>query len=198
MFEKYDGVRAFWHPAERTFYSRYGKPFVLPPQITEAMPPNIVLDGELWCVDFSYSLKRGVLIPRARRFGRENFQEAMKLAHRSDITTVDWTSFKYMIFDAPEIGSAYQDRYTRLGTHVALVQILLIISSEKHLSMWPCEHIQLAPRERCRGTEHLEEYFQDIIDRGGEGIILRDPTAPFQAGRCPGYLKHKVIATALS
>jgi len=39
---------------------------------------------------------------------------------------------------------------------------------------------------------HFERYFQDIIDKGGEGIILRDPRAPFQPGRSPGYLKHKV------
>ena len=39
---------------------------------------------------------------------------------------------------------------------------------------------------------HLEAYLQDIMDQGGEGIILRDPSAPFVAGRCPGYLKHKV------
>ena len=30
------------------------------------------------------------------------------------------------------------------------------------------------------------------MDVGGEGIILRDPAAPYQPGRSPGYLKHKV------
>lgn len=39
---------------------------------------------------------------------------------------------------------------------------------------------------------HLETFFQDIVDKGGEGIILRDPTATLQPGRAPGYLKHKV------
>ena len=40
--------------------------------------------------------------------------------------------------------------------------------------------------------KHLDEIFQDIMARGGEGIILRDPSAFYQAGRSPGYLKHKV------
>ena len=44
----------------------------------------------------------------------------------------------------------------------------------------------------CQGTDHLEKIFQDIMDKGGEGIILRDPTSPFEAGRSRGYLKHKV------
>ena len=50
--------------------------------------------------------------------------------------------------------------------------------------------------EECKDEAHLESFFQDIIDGGGEGIILRDPQAPYQAGRSQGYLKHKVtIAT---
>ena len=44
----------------------------------------------------------------------------------------------------------------------------------------------------CKGTDHLEKIFQDIMDQGGEGIILRDPSSPFEAGRSRGYLKHKV------
>jgi ATP-dependent DNA ligase len=38
----------------------------------------------------------------------------------------------------------------------------------------------------------MEQFLQDIIDEGGEGIILRDPLAPNQSGRSPGFLKHKV------
>jgi len=44
----------------------------------------------------------------------------------------------------------------------------------------------------CHGLPHLEEILQDIMDKGGEGIILRDPKTPLQPGRGHGYLKHKV------
>jgi DNA ligase 1 len=54
-------------------------------------------------------------------------------------------------------------------------------------------YIELAQTEVCKDTEHLERFFQDIIDKGGEGIILRDPSAPYQPGRAHGYLKHKVF-----
>jgi len=47
MFEKYDGVRGFWNPKKKAFFSRYGKQFSLPENIVESMPP-ISLDGELW------------------------------------------------------------------------------------------------------------------------------------------------------
>ena len=48
IFEKYDGVRAFWNPQKRAFYSRFGKQFDMPQEIVDAMPTNTFLDGELW------------------------------------------------------------------------------------------------------------------------------------------------------
>lgn len=39
---------------------------------------------------------------------------------------------------------------------------------------------------------HLEAEFQSILDKGGEGIILRDPNETYTPGRSPGFLKHKV------
>lgn len=44
---------------------------------------------------------------------------------------------------------------------------------------------------------HLDTFLQNILDNGGEGVILRDPTAPYQPGRATGYLKHKVRLPSL-
>ena len=44
----------------------------------------------------------------------------------------------------------------------------------------------------CKDIQHLESFFQDVIDKGGEGVILRDPMGLWQPGRSAGYLKHKV------
>lgn len=59
------------------------------------------------------------------------------------------------------------------------------------------EYLDIAPREECRSVMHMESFFQDIIDKGGEGIILRDPLAPLQPGRSAGFLKHKVLPTSV-
>lgn len=49
MFEKYDGVRGFWNPLKRAFYSRSGVKFDhFPREIVDSMPDDIFLDGELW------------------------------------------------------------------------------------------------------------------------------------------------------
>lgn len=50
MFEKYDGVRGFWNPTKKVFFSRTGKRIAIPTKITDAMPTNIFLDGELWYI----------------------------------------------------------------------------------------------------------------------------------------------------
>ncbi|MCL6579459.1 MAG: hypothetical protein K6T73_08765, partial [Candidatus Bathyarchaeota archaeon] len=53
--------------------------------------------------------------------------------------------------------------------------------------------IEVAPKQICTGIDHMQQFLQDIIDKGGEGIILRDPLSPYQSGRSPGFLKHKVV-----
>ena len=60
-----------------------------------------------------------------------------------------------------------------------------------------CKFIGIAEKVVCQGNEHLESFFQDVIDKGGEGIILRDPQALLQPGRSPSYLKHKVLSLLL-
>ena len=53
--------------------------------------------------------------------------------------------------------------------------------------------LEVAQKAVCSGTTHLEQFYQDVVDKGGEGVILRDPLEFLQSGRSPGYLKHKVI-----
>ena len=68
----------------------------------------------------------------------------------------------------------------------------------EHLKEHPCKFIGIAEKQVCRDTAHFESYFQDVIDKGGEGIILRDPQSLLQSGRSAGYLKHKVLIYFLS
>ena len=59
------------------------------------------------------------------------------------------------------------------------------------------EYFKVAPKEICKDTQHLEKFLQDVIDKGGEGIILRDPAGLYTPGRSQGFLKHKVIRSFL-
>jgi DNA ligase-1 len=53
--------------------------------------------------------------------------------------------------------------------------------------------LQIAEKQICKDVDHMQQFLQDIVDMGGEGIILRDPLCPYQPGRSSGFLKHKVI-----
>ena len=114
MFEKYDGVRAFWNPDKKVFYSRQGRKFFLPPHIIEGLP-DIFLGGELWYVIFSL-LDHSLIFPI--RFGRDRFQEALKISNRIDSSQIDWKNFKYMAFDSPSHRGSYEQRYNFLGKKI--------------------------------------------------------------------------------
>jgi len=51
----------------------------------------------------------------AFRFGRDNFQEAMKISVRAESPKIDWTKFKFMVFDMPNHKGTYAERYAALG-----------------------------------------------------------------------------------
>lgn len=63
IFEKYDGVRAFWNPKKKAFYSRHGKRFSsFPEEIIDSMPDDIFLDGELWYLSAATDLPTSLII----------------------------------------------------------------------------------------------------------------------------------------
>ena len=70
--------------------------------------------------------------------------------------------------------------------------LICIRNLESRLGQQKREFLELAPKVECTDVPHLETLFQNIVDKGGEGIILRDPNANYHQGRSPGYLKHKV------
>lgn len=125
MFEKYDGVRGFWNPSKRTFYSRQGTPFDIPQEIVDSMPNDLFLDGELWyalnpTTSYSHISSKSYSLLFSFRFGRGSFQEALKLATRKFTAHVEWSKFKYMVFDAPNQNMPYSQRYALLGTPLFL------------------------------------------------------------------------------
>ena len=148
------------------------------------MPQDLFLDGEFW-------------------FGRESFQEASKISSRKISSQIDWSGFRYMVFDVPLDKGTYQERYAKLGTSTIIT--ILISPNNLFIFYYTVEQIdsedhpfiKVAPRTICAGVQHLQEFFQDVIDKGGEGLILRDPTSPYVPGRSPGYLKHKVTSPYL-
>lgn len=47
IFEKYDGIRAIWHPLLRILYSRWAKPLRVPYYVLDTFTSYLWLDGEI-------------------------------------------------------------------------------------------------------------------------------------------------------
>jgi DNA ligase-1 len=41
------------------------------------------------------------------------------------------------------------------------------------------------------GKSHLKEFFEQVISKGGEGVMLREPQSLYKAGRSPSLRKFK-------
>lgn len=50
MIEKYDGIRAFWSPADKQLLSRSGRKLLVPLTILNEtfLPISFWVDGEIW------------------------------------------------------------------------------------------------------------------------------------------------------
>jgi DNA ligase-1 len=51
--------------------------------------------------------------------------------------------------------------------------------------------VRVVDTEKCKGREHLKEYFDKIIAKGGEGVMLREPQSLYKAGRSNSLRKFK-------
>ncbi len=98
--------------------------------------------------------------------------------------------FKYMVFDGPQLQGNFEERYLQL-------QRILSPNRSKSNSNQGA-YCELAPLIECRGRDHLEEVFQDIVRNKGEGVMLRKPQSPYVAGRTDALLKKKVVLIAPS
>lgn len=87
----------------------------MPQHVLDSMPEDLFLDGEFWYALLQY-IQAVIDLRTVTRFGRDNFQEAMKLAYRMEEGNIDWSKFKYMVFDAPNHSGTYQERYAHLGS----------------------------------------------------------------------------------
>ena len=51
--------------------------------------------------------------------------------------------------------------------------------------------VKLVERVKCKGPEHLKEFFDSIVKKNGEGVILREPGSLYENGRSQGLKKYK-------
>ena len=112
--------------------------------------------------------------------GRKMFQQTTSIV-RSGAQSDEWKQVTYVVFDAPE-------REGRLrGSHRA---------REKVLKKAEAPHARALEHVACNGIDHLREELARVEALGGEGLMLRQPSSPYEVGRSTTLLKVKTFHDA--
>ena len=177
MSEKFDGFRARYQGegSNKAFVSRANKVFSgVPDWFLLAMPPNKNLDGELWV-------------------GRENF-EAMGVVRRTkNKNPEEWVPVKYVVYDMPDVEGTFHERLKSLKRLVNTTRKRWEII-RKDLPEPYCNlesPLVLAEQIKIKSHEHLDKFYKDIIDNGGEGVMIKDPNSLYEDKRSDKLLKVK-------
>ena len=85
-----------------------------------------------------------------------------------------WKQIYFMVFDLPNSKEEYEKRIFEL----------------KKLK-FP-NHVNIVDIQKCKGRDHLQEYLQEILECGGEGIMLNQPNSFYISTRTNSLLKIKV------
>lgn len=107
--------------------------------------------------------------------GRGRFQETSGYARRQDQGEY-WRDIKFMVFDAPTFLGGFERR----------------MEAVKSLKLRnPTSMITVVDQVVCRGMAHLQAFLNEVEDRGGEGLMLRQAGSEYERGRSMTLLKVK-------
>jgi hypothetical protein len=145
------------------FTSRNGKPKEYPFDTT-TWNKSIIYDGE-------------VLNPV--NAGNKHFAESSGLANRRGLTGKE--KLHYFVYDIIDIEKPFKERYRilsenrDLGPNASIIQNLATLYVSHDLD----------------DNKVLDVIFDEIVAKGGEGIMLRDPDAVYQHKRTRALIKRK-------
>ena len=103
------------------------------------------------------------------------FQETASITSRQQ-PHEGWQRLSYNIFEVPGAPGGLQARLERL---------------REYLAAHPVPHLHIIPQQRCRDTAALQAFLSEVVEAGGEGVVLRRPDTPYETGRSANALKVK-------
>ena len=174
--EKLDGYRA--QTVGEEIISRNGNKYYAPEWFLNAMKIDgklVNMDGELFA-------------------GRENFQD-MGVVRRKKPSPTDWLPIKFYVFDIPNLEDlSFYDRYQMLEKIVDKItdswSNFQKDNTEFKTVTCPvvlCKHAQLGTIDK------VKEFYKSVLDKGGEGIMLKNPESNYKDGRTYDLLKYKPV-----
>jgi DNA ligase-1 len=161
--EKYDGVRAVYLGGKR-FVTAKGDPIVVPSWFLDQFPPNIPLDGELY-------------------LGPELFNEVSGLVRQKRSLPEDWRQVVYHVFDMPVFSNSLPVEgkgYKELDFETRQLLLGRLIPSE-------LPNLKLVEQRLVDSEDDFEAFYQEVIKRKGEGVILTPAHSLYQPGKRSSY-----------
>lgn len=123
---------------------------------------------------FLAALPRDIPLDGELWIGYGKFEETVSTV-RSETPDHGWKRVHFMVFDAPQAKGMFEER----------MQFLRGTLKEGN------EFVRVVAQQRCEGVAHLLSERDRIVNRGGEGVMLRQPESAYQRGRSPTLLKVK-------
>ena len=88
-----------------------------------------------------------------------------------------WENVVFQVFDTIDTSLPFEERQEQLTQ----------LKSKMEMN----NKVRIIPMIKCKNEEHLQHYFDTIIKKGGEGIILREPNSMYTPGRSYSMRKYK-------
>ena len=110
--------------------------------------------------------------------GRGQFESLAGIVRKAEPQEDEWRQIKYMIFELPDVPGTFAERAQRIREIVAKAQWHQLVAVEQ---------IRIADRAA------LKKKLDEVVRRGGEGLMLHLADAPYVTGRSDVLLKLKLL-----
>lgn len=125
-----------------------------------------VFNAPAW---FTKGLPKGIMLDGELWGGRGLFSKTVgKVRARQG----DWSTIRFMIFDTPADGE-FTERYNNIS------------------ALGLPYHCGIVEHTECKSEAHLNEFLNSILEKNGEGVMLRAPTSNYDNKRSNSLLKVK-------
>jgi DNA ligase 1 len=130
---------------------------------------------------FTAKLPAGVALDGELWMGRGRFEDLSGAVRRYAALDAEWKQIRYALFDLPGAEGPFGYRAARL------------VSLAREARFEP---LQAAPQRELADRRALTRWFDDVVQGGGEGLMLHRADAPWRAGRSDALLKLKPVDDA--
>lgn len=162
--EKLDGIRAMWDG--KIMVTRQGYEIPLPMYLKKLLPTDVHLDGEMY-------------------FGRQKF-ESTGLLRRNSVSDNELrrAGLKFMVFDVID------EKIGTEGRHEIGKKIVKQARERCDERVCPIRWVRQA---KVRSRDDLAKMLRDVVDKGGEGLMIKRPFSYYEKKRTSNLLKIKPI-----